>query len=77
MTRITIDEPLKSRFVGLDSPVEVCDENGRVLGRYFPEAEPAECEPRDPQVSVEELRRRRQSSEWFSTDEVLAHLEKL
>lgn len=75
LTRITLDEPLKSRFARLDAPVEVCDEYGRVIGRYFPEPDPSECEPHSPQVSVEELRRRRQSHEWYSTDEVLAHLE--
>jgi hypothetical protein len=77
MTRITLDEPLKSRLDNLIEPVELCDQSGRVLGRYFPAFEPADYEPLDPQVSNDELRRRKASKEWYSTAEVLNHLKGL
>jgi hypothetical protein len=77
MTRITLDEPLKSRLDNLIEPVEFCDQSGRVLGRYFPTFEPADYEPLDPQVSNDELRRRKASPEWYSTAELLNHLKGL
>lgn len=36
-----------------------------------------EWEPATPGASEEELDRREQSTEWYSTEEVLAHLKEL
>lgn len=41
MTRITLDEPLKSQLDDLVGPVEFCDQSGRVMGRYIPAFEAA------------------------------------
>lgn len=77
MTRLTLDEPMKSRLDDLTEPVEFCDETGRVLGRYIPSFDPDDYEPLVPQVSDDELQRRRASREWYSTADVLQHLEGL
>ncbi len=55
-------------------PIEICDSSGRVLGRFIPKIDMSEWEPVSPGVTEEELDRREQSTEWYSTDEVLARL---
>jgi hypothetical protein len=57
--------------------VELCDESGRVLGRVLPAVNMAEWEPLTPELSEEELQRREEESESFSTEEMLEHLEGL
>jgi hypothetical protein len=77
MTRLFVDAtlPAKLRLVG--EPVELCDESGRILGRFFPSIDPRRHGPLEPQVSEEELLRREQANEKrYSTAEVLAHLRK-
>jgi hypothetical protein len=79
VTRVIVDEALRSKLHNLAEPLELCDESGRVLGRVYPEYDVSEYEEqREPQVSDEELRRREQSNEpCYTTAEVLAHLERL
>lgn len=78
MTKLLVDASLPAKLIQADSPVELCDSTGRVLGRYFPTIDPAHFGPLEPQVSEEELRRREQANEKrYSTAEVLAHLRKL
>jgi hypothetical protein len=77
MTRLVVDEALRTRFHNFAEPLELCDEAGRVLARVIPQFEPAEHNL-EPQISQEEIRRRRQSKErTYSTAEVLARLESL
>lgn len=77
MTRIMLDAAFLSKLRNLTEPLEICNESGQVLGRFFPAPDLSQYAPLEPQVSDEELSRREQSTEWFSTAEVLAHLEKL
>jgi hypothetical protein len=76
MTRIVLDEILRQKLLGLRQPVEVCEPSGKVVGRYTPVSEPTATTSVEPQLSEEELQRREQESE-YTTDEVLARLEKL
>jgi hypothetical protein len=77
MPRLIVDARLPDKLSDLVHPVELCDSSGRVLGRFFPQLDPSEyC--LEPQISEEELRRRKNSDEkTYTTAEVLAHLEKL
>jgi hypothetical protein len=78
MTRVVVDETLLSRLHNLDQPLELCDASGRVLGRFLPVLDPALYEGLEPQISKEELQRRKQQKgKTYTTAEVLAHLEKL
>jgi len=77
MTQITVDANLSNTLNNLSQPVELCDPSGRVLGRFVPLIDLSEWEPISPDISEEELDRREQSTEWFSTEEVLAHLKRL
>jgi len=77
MTRVLIDANLPPKLLQLTDPMELCDESGRVVGRYFPVMDLSEYEPWEPPISEEELLRREQSDQWYSTEEVLAHLKSL
>jgi hypothetical protein len=77
MSRITVDASLSSLLYGLTQPVELCDPSGRILGRFVPLIDLTEWEPVTPGVSEEELDRRAQSTDWYSTSEVLEYLRKL
>ena len=77
MTRLIVDASLHEKLQALVQPVELTDCDGRVLGRYFPRLDPSEYKL-EPQISKEELERRKRSSEkTYTTAEVLAYLEKL
>jgi len=38
MSKLILDADLKARLNGLSEEVEVCDESGRTVGRFLPEA---------------------------------------
>ena len=76
MTQIILDAVLRSKLHDLSQPLELCDESGWVLARLTPVLDPSQYEPVEPQLSADELQRRRQEPD-FSTAEVLAYLEKL
>jgi hypothetical protein len=77
MTKLIVDATLPEKLTGLLHPVELCDAGGRVLGRYFPQLDPAEYDL-EPQISEEERQRRLNSNEKrYTTAEVLEHLRKL
>jgi hypothetical protein len=78
MTRIYVDADLRSKLLDLRQPLELCDESGRVLARVLPAFDPSLYENLEPQISREELERRKQNKgKTYTTAEVLAHLEKL
>ena len=76
MSRVLVNEALRSLLHNLSEPLELCDESGQVLGRFLPTGELAEHKPYVPSISEEELQRREQEPD-YSTAEVLAYLEKL
>ncbi len=76
MTRVLLDEVLRNKLLNLRQPLELCDEAGNVVARVTPTGEGAASGAREPQLSEQELQRREQEPE-YSTEEVLAHLEKL
>jgi len=78
MTRIVIDAGLPDKLLALAQPAELCDANGRVVGQFFPQPNPAEYEGLEPPFSPEELNERRKlKGKRYTTAEVLAYLEKL
>lgn len=75
MTRITLDGEMRSRLLNLTLPLELCDESGQVLARVLPTIDPALYEGLEPQISREELQRRKQNKgKTYTTAEVLARL---
>jgi hypothetical protein len=78
MTRVLVDATLRSKLHDLAQPLELCDDEGRVLGRFLPTIDPSLYEGLESPLSREELQRRKQSKgKTYSTAEVLKHLEKL
>ncbi len=57
----------------LGSATPLCDAAGNVIGTFIP----SEYEADEPDLSREELERIKNSSEWYSTAEVLRRLESL
>ncbi len=76
MTRVVVDDLLRSRLQNLTQPLELCDPSGRVVGRVFPAEDASEYDLRQPPLSQEETERLLREKR-YSTAEVLAHLEKL
>ncbi len=78
MTRIIVDETLRKKLHNFSEPLELCDAAGQVVARLLPAFDPSEYEGLEPQISKEELQRRKQhKGKTYSTAEVLAYLEKL
>jgi hypothetical protein len=77
MTRIIVDDDLRTKLQNFAQPLELCDESGRILARLIPRIDASQFEPLEPSIREEELRRREQSNKWYTTAEVLTHLRKL
>jgi hypothetical protein len=61
----------------LQEPVQLCDASGRTLGTFLPAVDPSEYEIIGPDLTKEEIRQILESDKWYSTEEVLRHLESL
>lgn len=77
MSELILPETVATQLQGLSHPVHLCDASGKRLGCFVPAWDPSEYEILGPEPTEEELRRAEESDEWYSTDEVLRHLEKL
>lgn len=78
MTRVIVDDTLRTQLHNLARPVELCDKSGQVLGCFVPAVDREQYEDLEPQISPEELQRRKQNKgKTYTTAEVLARLEKL
>ena len=75
MKKILYDAVLRERLSNLDAPVELCDEDGRVLARVVPVPDPSR-DIAEPQITREEFMRRiAEPGRPYTTAEVLAYLE--
>jgi hypothetical protein len=77
MSELIVPETVANQLQGLSHPVHLCDASGKRLGCFVPTVDPSDYDELEPDLSDEELRRIEESNEWYSTDEVLRHLEKL
>jgi hypothetical protein len=77
MTQIILEASAAGKLNNLFKPVELCDPSGRVLGQFVPRLDMSQWEIVGPELSEEELADREQSTEWYTTEEVLAHLKSL
>jgi hypothetical protein len=77
MTRIIVKAGLADELTKATEPAEIWDEAGKKLRSFLPQIELSECVPLSPDISDEELQRRRTSKEPRSSlAEILARLEK-
>ncbi|HJT32526.1 MAG TPA: hypothetical protein VJ783_10820 [Pirellulales bacterium] len=77
MTRIVVDDTLRGLLHDFSRPLEFCDEQGHVLGRFVPENDTAVAPYEPPPLSEEEMKRREAEEPTYTTAEVLAYLESL
>jgi hypothetical protein len=77
MARITIGGSLLNALRGLTQGAELFDLSGKVIGQFVPVIDLSDWEPLSPELSEEELDRREQSSDWYSTEEVAEYLKSL
>jgi hypothetical protein len=77
MTKVVIDDTLRSKLHNFTEAVELCDESGRVVAQVLPVEDLSLYDCTEPPISEEELERRRNSTESYTTAEVLAHLASL
>ena len=75
MIRVPLDQTLLDKLHNLKQPLKLCDDSGVVVTRVIPESPEEDFEPREPQVSEEELRRRSKSDgKYYTTEELLKML---
>jgi hypothetical protein len=77
MNDFILPDPVASQLQGLPYPVHLCDASGKKVGTFVPSVDVTKHEIVGPEPGDEELRKAEQSTEWYSTDEVLRHLESL
>lgn len=77
MSELILPETVAAQLQSFSHPVHLCDPSGKRLGRFVPQMDLSEYEIVGPDPTEEELCAIEQSTEWYSTDEVLGHLEKL
>jgi hypothetical protein len=76
--RVTVDSAFCARLPNLTESFELSDESGRAVAIVSPHYDPSEYENLEPHISEEELDRRRQyKGKTYTTEEVLAYLERL
>ncbi len=83
MDRITLDASAVNQLEGLTQMVDLCDPSGRLLGQFIPiddvgeVFDPSKWEALTPDISEEELDLREKSTDWLTTEEMLAYLKNL
>jgi hypothetical protein len=77
MTKITVGSDLRRQLAGALDPVELCDEDGYILGVFRPATGREMYKGVDAPHTEEELDRREGVTETYSTAEVLKRLESL
>lgn len=80
MSKVILDADLKTKLHGLHEQIELCDANGHTMGRYVPEDVYQKllyqiAESQRPELSPDEIKRRRQVTGNKSLAELLRRLE--
>ncbi len=72
MTHLILDTTTSAELGKVTGPLDLCDANGKVLGRFIP----IPLDKREPQVSEEELQRREAQAGGRPLNAILADLER-
>ncbi len=76
MHELIMPSAVATQLQGLPHPIQLCDAAGKQLGYFLPTTKPPH-DDLEPGISKDELRAIEQSTEWYSTQQVLDRLEKL
>ena len=76
MTQVQVDQILLQKLGGLDESIELCDADGKILGRYLPESAYREILYSSVEIpfSEEELASRRAEAAGCTLDEIWKRL---
>lgn len=77
MTRVVINDTLRNLLPNLSEPLVFCDDQGQILGQFFPATPSVVGQIEPPPLSEEELQRRLTEEPTYTTAEVIAYLESL
>jgi hypothetical protein len=77
MNDLVMPETVASQLQGLPHPVNLCDSAGKILGCFVPLIDPSLYEVVGGEPTGAELDEIEKSGEWYTSDEVLRHLENL
>lgn len=75
MNKIVVDEELRKKLHNLTESLELCDEQGNVLGYVTPVVDYSLYEDAIPQISEEELQRRESEEGGRPLADILRDLE--
>ena len=76
MNRVVVDPVTLAKLRDAWQTLELCDDSGRVVGRFVPLVEPAVRAKLEPQVTEEELDRRERAGGGRPLADILGDLEK-
>ena len=74
MVRVTIDQAFRSKLGDFESPLELCDETGRVVGHFIPVQDRAIYEGVESPASDDELDRRSRDESGRPLTDILRDL---
>jgi hypothetical protein len=72
MTQVIVDAEMVKKLSGLTEPLVLCDQQGRILGRFVPD----EVDDLEPDISMEELRHRSETFDGRPLSDLLSKWEK-
>jgi hypothetical protein len=76
MNQVTVDAETLAKLQGLTGPLDLCDEQGQLLGRFVPYPAGVRASDLEPEISKEELRRRADNFQGKPLQDLLADWEK-
>jgi hypothetical protein len=77
MSTYILPDKVAAELAQLGETAQLCDASGRSLGYFVPVVDPSHYEIIGPEPTDEELAEIEKSTEWYTTAEVLRHLESL
>jgi hypothetical protein len=76
MSRLTLDNATLAKLQGLSEPVDLCDEQGRVVGHYVPYPGGIPADALELDISEEELDRRAANFHGRPLEDLVAEWER-
>ena len=76
VSQIILDNTMLTKLLHVNGIVDLCDADGRVVGRFVPAFDPKEYENLEPPVTAEELKQIKAQRGGRTLAEIMADLEK-
>jgi hypothetical protein len=76
MTHVVVDADMLAKLHGLRAPLVLQDEQGQILGQFWPESHGPVEDDLEPGISLQELRHRSETFQGRPLSDALAEWEK-